>query len=179
MYTDPWNCLYIHLENWMECFFPTVFRLSDTPMNFPSYFFLCVFLDHSYIHCNPVAHVAGTVATFASLRIARRTNPSSACGSWDLPNALKEEVYRLDILIVIVSYSYRCIVDGLDLYPTCYKCYSYWTFPGVDLWVLVIFFTFHKLHEICHIFCVSHSIMLHGLYRCIAGYCCQQKHYLQ
>lgn len=47
-------------------------------MNFPSYFFLCVFLDHSNIHCTPVAHVAGTVATFASLRIARRTNPSSA-----------------------------------------------------------------------------------------------------
>lgn len=74
--------------------------------------------------------------------------------------------------IYIYTCSYRCIVDVIDLYPTCYKCYSYWTFPGVDLWVLVIlFFTFHKLHEICHIFCVSHSIMLHGLYRCIAGYC--------
>ena len=84
-----WKCLF-HL-------FPTIFRLSDTPMNFPSYFLICVFLDQSNIHCTPVAHVAGTVATFASLRIAHRTNPSSACGSWDLPNALKEEVYRLDI----------------------------------------------------------------------------------
>ena len=88
------------INQWMECLFhlfPTIFRLSDTPMNFPSYFLICVFLDQSNIHCTPVAHVAGTVATFASLRIAHRTNPSSACGSWDLPNALKEEVYRLDI----------------------------------------------------------------------------------
>ena len=49
-------------------------------------------------------------------------------------------IYNYYRSIIVYRYSYRCIIDGLDLYPTCYTCCSYWTFPGVDLWVLVILF---------------------------------------